>query len=99
MSESNLFPICIIISVMAVIIAVTAATPYDEQPEAKLEQEVKASVMMKLCFPQGIYTQSAHKYCQKFKEDLVEHMTLREQQVAEKCLRDNVNINKCVRVK
>lgn len=99
MTDNQAWGWVIALGVLAVVLAVVLPTPYDDQLEAKLGKEVKASVMMKLCFPQGIYTQSAHKYCEKFKEDLIEHMTLREQQVAEKCLRDNVNINKCVRVK
>lgn len=69
-----------------------------KEPETP-PRTVKADVMLKLCFPHGIYTQSAHKYCQKFKDDLMEHLNMRERQLAEKCLNDNVDIAKCVRVK
>ncbi len=94
--NDSLWLLAALVALLAMLFIV--ATSFDE-PEVKLEPEVRAEVMLKLCFPEGIYTQSAHKYCQKFKEDLLEHMTMRERNVAEKCLKDNVNINKCVRVK
>ncbi len=90
--------ICSFFAAIAVTVAILMPTPYDKEPESKIDdREVRASNMMDICFPDKVYVQAAHKHCKKFKEDLTEHMTVREKEVAEKCLRDGVNINKCVK--
>jgi len=99
-AKESTWIICSFFAAIAVTVAILMPTPYDKEPDVRVDdREVRASVMMKLCFPDGIYIQEAHTYCKKFKEDLTEHMTVREKEVAERCLRDGVNINKCVRVK
>ncbi len=95
----SLWIVAIVVSVIVTVLAIVTPTPYDKEPDVKLEKEVRAENMNKICFPDHVYVESAHKYCKKYKEDLMADMTFRERQMAEKCLRDNVNINKCVRVK
>lgn len=94
----NLYWPCLIVGAVSLWAAVVMPTPFDEPEQAVLGSEVRADVMANICFPDGVYVQAAHQYCQKFKEDLFEHLNRREREIAEKCINDGVKVSKCVRM-
>jgi len=80
--------LAVIICVAAIAIGAWMPTPFDPQPPAKLGKQVKAAVMTKLCFPEGIYSAQAHPYCEKYKDALFEQLNRTELAMAEKCAAD-----------